>query len=263
MTPEEENAALRAENAALRAQVQGQLAEVQALQGQLAKDSHNRSTSPSSDGLARKKSKSLRTPSGKKAGGQPGHAGHQVRLVETPAEVVGHRPVQCAGCQAPLGEDAPGWGERRQVHELPLVRLRVVEQQVLQVRCPRCGVTTQAPAPAQVRAPRQYGPRLRAVATYLATYLVQQQCVPYARSRDLLAAVFGAALSEGTLGTLVRQGAQRLREVEDLIKAQLRRAAVLHHDETGVRVVGPTGAGGQWTHVTCTKDFIPISSRSL
>jgi transposase len=251
MTPDEENAILRAENAALREQVQTLLAEVQTLRGQLAKDSHNSSKPPSSDGLARKP-KSLRTPSGKKPGGQPGHRGQQVRLVQTPDAVVVHRPERCAGCQQTLPDDACGWIERRQVHELPPpVRLSVTEHQLLHVRCPSCGSTTAAEAPAGVSAPRQYGPRLRAVATYL----VQQQFVPYARTRDLLADLFGAALSVGTLVNLVRQGAERLQPVADAIKAALRGAAVLHHDETGLRVAGLEGAGGQWTHVTSTQDL--------
>ena len=64
--------------------------------------------------------------------------------------------------------------------------------------------------------------------------------------------VFGAALSVGTLVNLVRHGAERLVGVEHEIKAALRQAPVLHHDETGLRVVGAEGARLEWTHVTCT-----------
>lgn len=250
MTPEERIAQLEAENATLREQVRGLLTEVQELRGQLAKDSHNSSKPPSSDGFARK-TRSLRQKSGKKPGGQPGHTGHQVRLAETPDAVVVHCPQHCAGCQQALPDDAPRWIERRQVHELPPVRLTITEHQICHVRCPACGVTTEAAAPAGVSAPRQYGPRLRAVATYL----VQQQFVPYARTRDVLADLFGAALSVGTLVNVVRQGAQHLQPVAEAIKAQLRQAPVLHHDETGLRVAGPAGADVQWTHVTCTQDL--------
>src|SRR5258707_5598319 len=179
MTPEEEIATLRAENAALREQVRALLARVQELEGRLAKDRHNSSKPPSSDGL-RRKTKSLREKSGKKRGAQRGHPGHRVSLVATPDRLETHRPVQCGTCQRELPTDAPSWAERRQVHELPPVRLSVTEHQILHVRCPSCGATTAAEAPSGVRAPQQYGPRLRAVAAYL----LQQQFVPYARVRE-------------------------------------------------------------------------------
>jgi transposase len=249
MTPDEETV-LRAENTALREQVQALFAEVQELKERLAaalKDSHNSSKPPSTDGL-RRKPKSLREKSGKQRGGQQGHPGHRVSLVAAPDTVEIHRPSRCSVCQQELSSDAPSWVERRQVSELPPLRLQVSEHRLLQVRCPACGATTEAAAPTGVQAPQQYGPRLRALCAYLA----QQQFVPYARVRELFADVFGAAVSVGTLVNLVRQGAERVRGVECEIKAALRQAPVLHHDETGLRVVGAEGARLEWTHVTCT-----------
>ena len=126
-----------AQNAALQARVED-------LEARLAQDSHNSSKPPSSDRLARK-TKSLRRRSGKKPGGQIGHRGDTVRLVGLPDEVVEHRPVFCSSCQSPLSAAAPVIiRERRQVHELPPIRLQVTEHQALHVRCPACQAVTAA-----------------------------------------------------------------------------------------------------------------------
>jgi hypothetical protein len=199
MTPEAENALLRAENALLRAenallreQVTVLAARVQALEARLATDSHHSGKPPSSDGLARK-TRSLRRRSGKKPGGQLGHRGETLRLVALPDAVLEHRPTVCAGCQAPLAADALAvLRERRQVHELPPLRLVVREHQVVHLRCPACRAVTAGGFPGEAPSRAQYGPRLRA----LGASLVEPQLVPYdGRVRELLADSFGASLS--------------------------------------------------------------------
>jgi transposase len=75
----EERLAAEARIADLEALLAQQRAYSRELEGRLAKDSHNSSKPPSSDGL-RRKTKSLRTPSGKKASGQLGHRGETLRL---------------------------------------------------------------------------------------------------------------------------------------------------------------------------------------
>ena len=245
MTPEEEIALLRAENAALREQNAVLLERVQHLEARLAKDSHNSSKPPSSDGLARKtKTRSLRRKSGRKPGGQVGHRGETLRLVGTPDEVVEHRPAVCAACQTALDDAPVVLRERRQVHELPRLRLVVREHQALHARCPHCQTVTTGAFPAETPSRAQYGPRLRA----LVVYLVEQQLVPYGRVRELLADLFGVRLSLGTLVHWVQQGAARLEPVEAAIKAALQQAPVLHNDETGVRRAGTLA----WAHVAST-----------
>jgi len=245
LTAEERIAELEAELAALRAQVAELLAQNQQLQARLAKDSHNSSKPPASDPIGRKRPRSQRRRSGKKPGGQLGHPGETLRLVATPDELVEHRPAVCMTCQTPLDQTAPVAGyERRQVHELPPVRLLIREHRALHVRCPACEQVSVASFPAEAPSRAQYGPRLRA----LAGYLVEHQLIPYARVRELFADLFGAHVSLGTLTRWVQQGAETLRPVEEQIKAALRRAPVLHVDETSVRRAGTLA----WAHVSCT-----------
>jgi len=254
MTPEERIASLEAENtrqreqlAVLQAQNTVLLARVQELEARLAKDSHNSSKPPSSDGLARK-TRSLRRKSGKKAGGQLGHRGEMLRLVAEPDTVVEHRPGICTGCQAPLDAAAPVvLRERRQVQDLPPLRLQITEHQALHVRCPACQAVSRGAFPPEAPSRAQYGPRLRA----LAVYLVEQQLVPYARVQELLRDLFGADLSGGTPVAWVREAAAILEPVEAAIKVALQRTPVLHSDETGVRRAGTLA----WAHVSCTSQL--------
>jgi transposase len=217
--------------------------ELEARLAHATRDSRTSSKPPSSDGL-RRKPKSLRKPSGKKAGGQLGHRGETLHLVATPDEIVEHRPARCVHCQTTLADAPPVLRERRQVRELPPVRLRVREHQALHVRCPACQQVSVGVFPADAPSRAQYGPQLRA----LAVYLVEEQLVPLGRVQQLLTDLFGARLGRGTLVSWIQRAAGVLAPVEAQLKAALQRARVLHNDETGVR----RGGSLAWAHVAST-----------
>ncbi len=223
MTPEEEIVAVKAENAALREQVAALLVRVQELEARAAKDRHNSGKPPSTDGLKRR-TKSLRKPSGKKAGGQLGHRGETLHLVATPNLLIEHRPSVCTACQAAL-DGAPVVGrERRQVQEVPPVRLRVTEHQALRVRCPSCQAVNIGAFPAEAPSRAQDGPRLRA----LAVYLVEEQLVPLGRVQQVLHDLVGVRLGRGTLVRWIQQASATLAPVEAQITAALQQVPVLH-----------------------------------
>jgi transposase len=75
--------------------------QVQVLQERLNKDSHNSHLPPSSDRFHRQP-KGLRKPSGKRPGGQTGHAGKTLLLSPTPDQVIVHTVEQCQHCQRDL-----------------------------------------------------------------------------------------------------------------------------------------------------------------
>ena len=131
-------------------------------------------------------------------------AARRWHLVAEPDVVEEHRPAVCAACQTALDECAEVVGvERRQVQDLPPVRLQVTEHRALRLRCPTCQRLSDGAFPPEAPSRAQYGPRLRA----LAVYLVEQQLLPYERTCEVLADVCGAALSEGTLATWLQQSA--------------------------------------------------------
>ena len=106
------------------------------LERRLAKDSHNSSKPPSSDGLKHKPKPHQKK--SKPSGGQAGHQGHALQYVEQPDEIITHRPERCEACQQELDAITGQWRERRQIHELPELRLRVIEHQVEAICCPAC-----------------------------------------------------------------------------------------------------------------------------
>lgn len=224
-------------------------ARVKALEDRLALDSHNSSRPPSSD-VGRPAPRSLRPPpgtSGRRSGGQPGHPGTTLRLVDTPDRLVLHRPLTttCPTC----GQDLAGGAgrvadERRQVVDLPPPALAVTEHRVVHVACPACGVETAGAFPAGVTQPAQYGDRLRAVGVYLHAY----QLLPYDRTRQLLDDLFGTAPAEGTLQAAETACFVGLAATETALATALQQAAVGHFDETSVRVDGHRA----WLHVAST-----------
>ena len=80
---------LRREKSALRAEGTRVQEQLRALQEQLARTSRNSSRPPSADHFHRQP-ESLRKKSGKKPGGQAGHHGHHLSLVDTPDYVEVH-----------------------------------------------------------------------------------------------------------------------------------------------------------------------------
>ena len=93
----------RAENVSLREMLEEVLRRLEEVEGKQAKDSHNSSKPPSSDGLGRKRV-NRRKRSEKKSGGQAGHPGQTLKTVQRPDEVLRHRPVVCEHCQHSLGK---------------------------------------------------------------------------------------------------------------------------------------------------------------
>jgi len=240
-----EVAALRTENASLRAECQGLRDEVKSLKEQVAKDSHNSSKPPSSDGLAKPKPKSLRPKSERPTGGQPGHPGHTLRMAEKPDRTVRHAVERCQDCGRSLAQQEPERVERRQVFDLPEPKLEVTEHHSEVKTCP-CGCVNRAAFPPEAVAPVQYGPRVKSVGVYLGEY----QLLPFDRLAEIMRDLFACeTFSEGTLANFKADCSQRLEPVEAAIRGLATAAPVAGFDETGVRATGSL----HWLHTVSTR----------
>jgi len=210
----------------------------------VVKDSRNSSRPPSTDPPWAKRTRSLRRPSGRRAGGQRGHSGETLRLAARPDRIVEHRPRECRSCHTPLSAAQVVRHHRQQVVEVVPARLRVTEHRLAVVRCHSCGRTTQGEFAHSVRSGVQYGPGVKARVLYLQQY----QLLPYQRTSEAMRDLFGCRLSPGTVANIVRECVSGLVETELQIKQGLRRSPVIHADETGLRINQRLG----YVHVTST-----------
>ena len=218
-------------------------ARIEVLENQKSKDSKNSSKPPSGDGFA-KRTKSLRTKSGRQSGGQKDHPGSTLEWCEEVDEVFIHPVVDCKSCGASL-ETVEVLNLRcSQVHELPPIKLVVHEHQAEEKCCPKCGVLNQGKSPAFVNSLVQYGPGLKG----LIVYLMEGQLLPSERARELLQEVIGCEISEATLYNTRLRCYEQLAAVEAYIKSGIQVAPVVHFDETGLRVKSKL----MWLHVACT-----------
>jgi hypothetical protein len=80
------------------------------LEGRLALNSTNSGKLPLTDGLAKAARKSLRTKSGRRPGGQPGHPGRTLQPVARPDHTLAHRLDHCSCGQCGGGFVAGGAG---------------------------------------------------------------------------------------------------------------------------------------------------------
>ncbi|MEK7730578.1 MAG: IS66 family transposase, partial [Planctomycetota bacterium] len=187
--------------------------------------------------------KSLRGKSTRPSGGQPGHAGQTLTMAEKPDYIEPHRVERCERCGRSLADHPLDGVEKRQIHDLPPMRLIVTEHQVERKRCP-CGHLNKAAFPEGVNAPVQYGPGLKAMAVYLKNY----QFLPYERTCELLADLFNCGISEGTLANIIGECHERLEQPVQQIKERIAQARVAHFDESGSRVEGKLW----WLHAAST-----------
>lgn len=223
----------------------GQLgARLQVLEDRVSKNSQNSGKPPSSDGLNKPAPKSRRKRHGRKSGGQPGHVGSTLKAVSKPDQVKVYRVDQCQHCHQSLRKAKLVRYEKRQVFDLPTVRMQVTEHRVEVKQCV-CGQENKAAFPQDVTQPVQYGSEVKAQATYLNQY----QMIPLERVSETFEDFYGQGLADGTIVEACQAAAERVMSVNQAVKKYLTELAkVVHFDETGLRIDGKL----HWLHVACT-----------
>jgi transposase len=220
-------------------QLEARIAELEA---RLNQNSNNSSKPPSSDVFVSKKSQ--RKKGSRPVGGQKGHAGRTLEMVENPDKTISHKVTTCEGCGESL-EAVPVIGsERRQVYDTQPITVVVTEHQAEHKQCPHCGYHNHGKFPDGVEHPVQYGQILKTLMVYFSVF----QLIPYERICVLFSDVFGLSISKATIARALKNCNNNLADYEKIVQQALIRAPILHVDETGFRVT----AKRQWLHVAST-----------
>lgn len=215
---------------------------IKALEDRLSKNSSNSNKPPSTDWPTKKRS--LREKTGRSPGGQKGHKGHNLKMVDSPDSIRVHKVSTCNGCGRSLEDTAPAGYRKRQVFDLPPIEVHVEEHRAEKKICPHCGQLNEAFFPEDISQPTQYGPRIKAILTYLNQY----QLLPYERTSELFLDLFDIELSAGTIVNTNRVCFEALKSYEEKIKDKITASPVVHFDETGLYSKGDRW----WLHVAST-----------
>ena len=208
------------------------------------KDSHNSSQPPSSDGYSKPSPRSLRSPSGKKPGGQNGHKGSGMAIT-IPDEEKKYYPTECSGCPM-AGRCRYTCAGTHYTYDIEVIT-NIVAHKAMACNCPmRNGEKIFGAFPKEAMAVKQYGPNLRAFAVSLLT----QGYVSIDRTRQILEGL-GIPVSTGTLQNFLDNCAAETASAADEIRKKVAALDVIHCDETGVNVDGKL----YWMHCLCNSSW--------
>lgn len=141
--------------------------EIKELKSQLSKKSRYSSKPPSSDGYGKPKPKSPHGKTGKRSGGQAGHKGNTLKQPEHPDQIVEHPVMRCSSCSFDLSSQHAEDFERRQIFDIPPIKIQICEHRSEIKTCPCCASRNKGVFPEHATQPVQYGTELQAVASYL------------------------------------------------------------------------------------------------
>jgi len=195
---------------------------------------------PSSDGLTKPRTRSLREKSGRNSGGQKGHKGHTLEIVETPDYIEVYELSNCSHCSTNLEGIGINRYEKRQVFDIPQMQMEVTEHRAEVKLCPVCQIEAKGVFPTNITKPVQYGQRIKAQAVYLNNY----QLLPVARSVELFKDFYGHSPSEAFIFSANNAMVEAIHPSLEAIKSALIQEHLVQFDESGLRVKGQLN----WLH---------------
>ena len=205
------------------------------------KNSRNSSVPPSKDENRPLKNQSLRTRSGKKVGGQPGHKGTTLKMVDNPDQIIDHKPDFCNCCGNDLSNRSAELLLKRQVVDIPVIFPKYTEHRTFKKTC-SCGHQNKSVFPENIRTAISYGANTQATIAYMHT----RQYLPFERMGEFFKDVCNLPISQGTICNLLNGFALKSQPAYDLIAERVSNGKVVGADETGIKVNGKNGWFWTW-----------------
>lgn len=231
-------------------------AELVKLREQVNKNSGNSSKPSSTDFFNKPKPSSINKGGSsspkKNSGGQKGHEGSTMRLMEEPDVIHRCLPEHCLQC--PLADRCGA--SFSVVDSRNVVDVRIVTEQsrydILQGVCPESGLVVSGEYPQGVNAYLQYGGNLKAMVVALSSFGM----VSVSRICELMQGICGIDMSEGTVCNILSDCADRCNSLMPELKGHVTASDKAFFDETGIRVEGKV----HWAHTASTEKVTLISS---
>ncbi len=196
------------------------------------KNSGNSSTPPSKEQMKDeivRRTKSLRKPTGKKPGGQPGHEGNTLELNDTVDNIMYEKPDMCDEC----GESLEGCDTEldyiTQIIALPQLKPLITEVRHYVTICRTCGRRVKAHPERRRSNAVVYDASVKGLVVYLSTV----QFLPYNRIASFFKEVFGLEISQGSMVNWINEAKRAAEPAIERIKEYIMQSAVVGFDESG------------------------------
>lgn len=218
------------------------------------KNSRNSSLPPSKDENRLTKTKSLREQTGRSPGGQKGHKGSTLKMVDKPDYIEEHHPEYCNCCGRSLEGINSEFVEKRQIADIPEIVIKITEHLIYKKKC-ECGHETISQFNKGMKNRITYGCNIESLTAYFSV----RQYIPFKRLQEVFRDVFKSAISEGGLHEMLKRISSKALPIYNQIRERLSNSVYVGSDETGGKINGIknwywTWQNDQLTFITSSKN---------
>ena len=229
------------ENSLLCLRIENLESENNKLKDIINKDSSNSSKPPSSDGF--KKIFNSREKTDKPVGGQKGHKGNTLKLLNNPTKIIEHKKELCdCGCHINYSNEY----KAKQAVDIEF-KINIVEHRAYKGVCTGCKAIVNNELPKELNNPVTYGNNLKSLSALLSS----EGIVSIGRIKQIISELTNGIfdLSEGTIVNFNKELSLKIKPVIKNIKEKLLTSPVNHKDENGIRINNVVN----WFHVLSNK----------